>query len=107
MLNLIVISSKNIELTKEFYSLFGIIFVKEKHNQGMEHYAGIMDDLVFEIYPETIHFQAEASVRLGFKVQFLEDLKFILKTNHIDFQEIDKMIGVEDPDGRKIFIQGN
>ncbi|MCK0472476.1 hypothetical protein [Halalkalibacter sp. APA_J-10(15)] len=49
-INLVVISSLNIEKSVTFYEALGLIFKKEQHGNGPEHYACEIGNLVFEIY---------------------------------------------------------
>lgn len=53
MLNLIVIRSRNIGLSRAFYEAIGLVFTDEKHGSGPEHIASqLPNGVVFEIYPQ-------------------------------------------------------
>ena len=46
-----VMRVEEIDKVKDFLSYFGLIFVKEKHGNGPEHYACEKNGKVLEIYP--------------------------------------------------------
>ena len=71
-LNLVVIRSADLERAARFYGALGLSFVKEKHGDGPEHYAGEIGPTVFEIYPCTSEARSSAGVRFGFRVPSLE-----------------------------------
>ncbi len=51
----LVITVNNIDRVREFLEHnFGLVFTKEQHGTGPEHYACEMNGKVFEIYPEDI-----------------------------------------------------
>src|SRR4051812_16454034 len=79
MLNLVIIKSPKMEECKWFYGLFGLNFVHERHDQGPSHFAAVCNGCVIEIYPMTITQQC-AGTGLGFKVQSLNDILAVLKT---------------------------
>jgi predicted enzyme related to lactoylglutathione lyase len=72
-LNLIVLRSIDLERSARFYGALGIAFVRERHGNGPEHFAGEVGRIVFEIYP---HGTGEATVktRIGFSVDSLSAL---------------------------------
>lgn len=51
MQTVLVIKTHKMEKAVEFFTAFGMSFVKEKHGKGPEHYACEIDGKVFEIYP--------------------------------------------------------
>lgn len=51
MQTVLVIKTHKVEKAVEFFTAFGMSFVKEKHGKGPEHYACEIDGKVFEIYP--------------------------------------------------------
>jgi len=103
-ISLLVIRCKDIDVSKNFYELLGLSFVKEKHGMGPEHYSCGHDGCVFELYPNKGEAPKDNN-RLGFTV--LDASKTITQLNVIDTYEYnDKTIYVAiDPDGRKIEIQ--
>lgn len=72
MINLVVIRSENIEIAERFYSSLGLLFGKEKHGDGPEHYASCVDGFVFEIYPLKEDDAPTTSVRLGFEIDTVD-----------------------------------
>ena len=46
-----VLRVKDIEKMKSFLESFGLVFVREKHGDGPEHYACESGGKVLEIYP--------------------------------------------------------
>jgi catechol 2,3-dioxygenase-like lactoylglutathione lyase family enzyme len=102
-LSLLVIRCKDIEVSKSFYQLLGLSFVKEKHGNGPTHYSCEYDGFVFELYPNKGESPLDNS-RLGFKVS---DINNVIKNLAIieTYEFSDKTIHVTtDPDGRKVEI---
>ena len=50
--NTMVLFTKDIEKTKNFFECLGLTFVCEQHGEGPEHYACERDGRVLEIYPK-------------------------------------------------------
>ncbi len=102
-ISLLVIRCKDIEVSRGFYQLLGLTFVKEKHGNGPTHYSCEYDDCVFELYPNK-KLDPNDNNRLGFKVSNI--LSVIESLDIIDsYQFSGKTIYVTmDPDGRKVEI---
>ena len=74
-LKLIVIKTKDIDKLMQFYQLIGLTFDKHQHGKGAIHYATIIKEIVFEIYPLPIsEIKADNTLRLGFEVINLKEL---------------------------------
>jgi catechol 2,3-dioxygenase-like lactoylglutathione lyase family enzyme len=63
-LKYIAVRCNDTEATKSFYENIGLVFVKEQHGNGPEHYAAQLGDVVFELYPVTARYDV-CSVRIG------------------------------------------
>ncbi|MEM9924698.1 MAG: VOC family protein [Cyanobacteria bacterium P01_D01_bin.50] len=78
--NLIVIHSQDLEISKKFYETLGICFLYEQHGSGKKHLSGVLEGVVFEIYPRSDDVDTSV-VRLGFRVssvdKAIEDLEKI------------------------------
>lgn len=74
MLNLVVIRSPDIDASAEFFSVFGMSFVKHNHGKGPQHYSAEKGGVVFEIYPQIAGKETTSMTRLGFKVDALDDV---------------------------------
>lgn len=102
-----MIKTHQLEAIHQFYSKLGLNFEKHRHGKGPLHYATELDSLVFEIYPlPSSQKMADASTRLGFQVEQLEDLIAQLARNQILKGPYQSEWGyqalVSDPDGRKV-----
>lgn len=107
-LSLLVLKTQQVEKLRVFYSMFGIEFCEEQHGTGPTHFAGQLQDTVFEIYPLAEREQPDSSTRIGFVV---DDLNFVLESlwRH-QFCKLKKAKQTEwgyravvrDPDGRAI-----
>jgi len=99
-LKLLVLRCKDIEKTKEFYSVIGMEFMKEKHGSGPTHYSAKFSDIVFELYPAKDG--AVDNLRLGLEVpglsKLLSDLEIL---EEYEFNS-NRIRVIADPDGRKI-----
>lgn len=109
-LSLIVLRCKNLELSYRFYSLLGLQFVQEQHQNGPLHYAASLNGIVFELYPVQQSDLSCEPARLGFAVPSLTDTLQAMQTRGIQMLPVarnaewyNKAI-VLDPDGRKIEI---
>ncbi|MDP3733643.1 MAG: glyoxalase/bleomycin resistance/dioxygenase family protein [Nanoarchaeota archaeon] len=76
-LSYLVLYSPDIEATRAFYESLGLVFRKEKHGQGAEHYASKLGNVVFELYPGKLN----QPVRLGLKVLNLEKILDNVESN--------------------------
>jgi lactoylglutathione lyase len=108
-IKLIVIKTKNIDKLVQFYQLIGLSFDKHQHGKGVIHYAAIIKEIVFEIYPLPIsEIKADNTLRLGFEANNLIELIVELELNNVKIINYPKqtefgfMALVEDFDGRKI-----
>ncbi|MBJ7539712.1 VOC family protein [Marinomonas transparens] len=100
-ISLLVLRCQDIEISKDFYQLLGLTFVKEKHGSGPAHYSCEYDGCVFELYPNKGE-PPEDRNRLGFKVlNRTEIINNITVTDSYDFLG-NTIIVVTDPDGRKV-----
>lgn len=102
-LSLLVLRCEDIEVSKNFYELFGLSFVEEKHGKGPIHYSCVINEFVFELYPNNGQ-KTNDNNRLGFKVSELENI--ISKATISDSYEFsgNKIYVLKDPDGRKVEI---
>jgi catechol 2,3-dioxygenase-like lactoylglutathione lyase family enzyme len=108
--SLLVLRCKDVNATRRFYEELGLVFTKEKHGAGPEHYAWDNGGFVFELYP-TADNQPPDNVRLGFSTSLLADLVgnlrhtrnvTVLKGPHATS---DRLVMVhQDPDGRNVEI---
>jgi lactoylglutathione lyase len=111
-IDLIVIKTSAPEALANFYSLLGIKFEYHNHGNGPFHFAGKINDTVFEIYPLPKNVESpDNTLRLGFSIkdldvtiQKLREAKVkIFKDPEVTqwgYQAI-----VEDLDGRKIELK--
>ena len=113
MISLLVIKTNQLEKQKTFYESLGLIFQKEKHGKGPEHFSSEIKEqnFVFEIYPlpknQTI---PDTTTRLGFRV---DDLEKTIQTisqiggkikNEIRETSWGTLAVVEDLDGRSVEV---
>ena len=113
MIALLVIKTNQLEKQKTFYEKFDLVFQKEKHGNGSEHFSSIIENqnIVLEIYPlpKNKNFP-DTSTRLGFRVDDLEKtIDAILEVdgeikNEIRDTEFGKFAVVKDFDGRSIDV---
>ena len=107
-LSLLVLRCGNIERAKSFYELFGMAFVKEQHGNGPVHYACILDQTVFEIYPAKSPQEVDLTTRLGFAVENIDEVMRGLQSGEFEVvsplktTEWGTRSVVRDPDGRSV-----
>ena len=108
-INLIVIKTQNVEISKSFYELLGINFQKEKHGNGPIHYSSNIDGVIFEIYPtkeENI-----ANLRIGLTIENIDlTCELLTKNGHSIISEPRKTdfgytAVIIDPSGNKVEIK--
>ncbi|MAM86197.1 MAG: guanosine polyphosphate pyrophosphohydrolase [unclassified Hahellaceae] len=100
-INLLVMRCKELETTRQFYELFGFIFVKEKHGGGPLHYSSQDAGFVFELYPLAEN-DAVGNSRLGFSVKDVQQVLSQLSiANQHEFNG-KQIYTIRDPDGRVV-----
>lgn len=67
-LNLVVVRGEDPGRLVQFYEAVGLRFIMEKHGGGPKHYAAVIGEIVFEIYPVRSATDNTSGIRLGFKV---------------------------------------
>jgi catechol 2,3-dioxygenase-like lactoylglutathione lyase family enzyme len=108
LLNLLVLKTKQLEKLKDFYTNLGLEFIYHKHGDGLLHYSCVLENgFVFEIYPTDQ--ELSDSTRIGFKVNDLKLIREKMQENPIQIikntkQELNEVIILLDPDGRKVEI---
>lgn len=110
VLNLMVIRSDDIDRAVLFYEQLGLVFIKQCHQSGPEHYSAEIGPLVFEIYPVGKNNTRSTGTRLGFKVSSIDKiLENIERLNihvvsPVKITEWGRQVVVEDYDGHIIEI---
>jgi lactoylglutathione lyase len=99
-ISLLVIRCKDIEKSREFYERLGMVFMKEKHGAGLEHYSAQCEGSVFELYQNKDESLSE-NIRLGFNVDSLEILESLSVASSYEFDGKITYV-VVDPYGRKV-----
>jgi len=107
MLSLLVIRVSDIVRSAEFYSVLGISFRREQHGTGPEHFAAMLGETAFEIYPASERFPVTNS-RLGFTVDSPDAAVGVWRAAGIEIltEPTDSPWGfravVADPDGHRV-----
>ena len=108
--NLLVLSCKDVAVTRRFYEQLGLSFSEEKHGTGPQHYAWESGGLVLELYPAA-EGQTPENVRIGFSTPLLADLAGNLRHSadvtilRQPYATVDRLVMLlQDPDGRKVEI---
>lgn len=108
-LSLLVLKTRQMPELVAFYQTLGLTFTEEKHGSGPIHFAAVMAELVFEIYPlppedpGLIDF-----TRLGFRVANLEFTMKALQDQGTPVKSAPRSTPwgmnavVSDPDGRPV-----
>jgi catechol 2,3-dioxygenase-like lactoylglutathione lyase family enzyme len=93
-LTLLVLYTPELELCRRFYSDLGLPFVTERHGDGAEHYAAVLDDgTVVELYPARAG-RETGVVRLGLAIDGSAAMPPLAPGRHV----------LTDPDGRTIDV---
>lgn len=108
-LKLLVIRSKDIAASVQFYEKIGLNFDYHRHGNGPMHYSCMVGETVFELYPLLKQQkEADSSTRLGFEVKHLDVLMEELSAIGITIlqepkeSEFGYFAVVKDLDGRKV-----
>ncbi|BCM93377.1 hypothetical protein IAD21_05268 [Abditibacteriota bacterium] len=104
LLSLLVLRSRAIEVTRDFYSALGLHFEQEQHGSGPLHYAAQVEGTVLEIYPlKPGQTEADDTTMLGFQVSSLEEVigKLAVEAD-IKPSPWGRFCSVKDPDGRTV-----
>jgi len=108
-LNLVVIRSKDLKVSRAFYEAIGLSFDEEQHHLGPIHLVEVLGEVVFEIYPWDGITQDDTP-RLGFQVDSIinvieslgESAKLIRAPGKVDGDTAPVTAVLEDPDGHKV-----
>ena len=109
-LEFIVIFAVDLERSRRFYEALGLSFSLEKHGNGPEHLAAVIDGVVFEIYPRKGD-SASTGVRLGFRVASVEAAVAAARLAGAEVASlsadglVDARAGLIDPDGHRVVIR--
>ncbi|GIH28206.1 hypothetical protein Aph01nite_65160 [Acrocarpospora phusangensis] len=90
--DLIVIYTDQLEACRIFYSGLGLMFAREQHGQGPEHYAAAVGSTVLELYPSGDK-PPTGRLRLGLTIHTADGLP-LPPGQHI----------LTDPDGRTVAL---
>jgi len=109
-LNLVVIRAADIEQLSNFYSLLGCVFKKHKHGGGPEHYTYETESFIFEIYPALKKSDKTNNLRLGFRVESVDEILERIKASGFvtfilsDAQDSQwgRRAVINDPEGHKV-----
>src|SRR5205814_1598630 len=107
-LALLVLKTRQIDNLLAFYRIIGIELAEEQHGKGPLHYAGRLDETVFELYPTTDAETVDCTTRLGFCVSKMAETVEALRSvgtpivGEPKATEWGKRAVVRDPDGRVI-----
>ena len=100
-IQLLVLRSKALTQTVDFYSSLGIQFTEERHGNGPLHYSANLSGLLLEVYPAKDEEHAECATRLGLTIRRSE-LPNALQD--LEFRETawGRQATLQDPDGRSV-----
>lgn len=111
-LSLVVIKAGDIEKLKNFCEKIGLEFKQEQHGKGPVHWAALVGDTVFEIYPLRTGERVD-KIRLGFRVEDLDAVVAKLIANGyrvltpLQHRGTGYIAIAKDPDGRTIELSQN
>ncbi len=106
-LNLVVVYAHDLEAACEFYASLGLLLQPEQHGTGPRHYAAMLGEAVFEIYPKRDGEQ-KGNLRIGFQVASVDEIIQRLRQRHVPILTEPKESAwgrravVEDPDGNRV-----
>ena len=109
-LNLVVISSADVQRSLAFYEAIGVVFTREQHGKGPEHFSASLHGLVFEIYPQAANSGLIGPARIGFQVASVDDTVVKLRQLGAEVASEPKesrwgrRAVLRDPDGHRIEI---
>lgn len=106
-INLIVLRSDQLQLTRGFYESLGLSFAEEKHGQGPAHLSATTPSgTVLELYPLSGDERPETGtrgVRLGFVVpDVMAVIEAVVVAGGTVMSSDQKAAVLKDPDGRKV-----
>jgi catechol 2,3-dioxygenase-like lactoylglutathione lyase family enzyme len=103
-LGYIVLSCRDVLVTKRFYEVLGLRFQIEKHENGPLHFSAIASGVVVELYPVTSGGEGAVAAdprRIGFAVSNPEQIAALLEV--AGASQVSPRC-FRDPDGRTIEI---
>lgn len=103
-INLLVLRTSRLEDMRTFYSALGASFQREQHGSGPENYAAsLADDFVLELYPCLDGAMQDPGLRLGLRVDDIEEtLRSLGQFVAPRQSKLGLRALVHDPDGRTV-----
>lgn len=107
-LNLVVIRSRDMDRSAQFYASLGLQLERHRHGTGPDHFASEEEGRVFEIYPRQDETDSTAGVRVGFQVVAVHAIVQRLEEEGARVLSAPKSSPwgrravVEDPDGHRV-----
>lgn len=109
--SLVVLYASDLEACFGFYEKFGLVFAKEKHGAGPEHYSARVQNIVFELYPGPPEGANSSRTMIGFQVPDPERLiQDLIAAAYCDESRLaawrsQGFVIVKDPGGNRIMIE--
>lgn len=105
-LTYLVLSARDLQVTKMFYEALGLVFVEEKHGKGPVHFAATLSQgIVVELYPGT-SLQEDLFAEPRRSGWVIEDREVVFgrlaQAGYMPFIRRDGSVCVRDPDGRLV-----
>ncbi|KND37613.1 VOC family protein [Streptomyces acidiscabies] len=94
---LLVLYTPQLDECRRFYENLGLRFTPERHGQGPDHYAAVLDDgTVFELYPARPDRRTD-DLRLGLAIDGTTAVPPLAQGRHL----------LTDPDGRTVEVHAS
>jgi lactoylglutathione lyase len=102
-LSLIVLRCRDVDPSRSFYEILGLVFAREQHSTGPVHYACEFGSNVLELYPSSG--KSTSGLRLGLALSDLDGAVAVLERSGIAVKPLgDGLALVVDPDGHAVEI---
>ncbi|RCS51910.1 hypothetical protein DTL42_10145 [Bremerella cremea] len=108
--NLVILRSLDLDRLCRFYQMLGLVWVRERHGKGPEHFSTTVEDFVLELYPARSAEPIDATTNVGFRlddvVATVEQLRLagIRIVREPESMPWGLQAIVQDPDSRKVIL---
>jgi catechol 2,3-dioxygenase-like lactoylglutathione lyase family enzyme len=107
-LDLVVLRTADLGVTRAFYAALGVTFVEEQHGTGPPHLAATLGNgVVLELYPAVDGRPGGAEPRLGFVVdEVAAAVRAVRAAGGVVVKDDGGRATAVDPDGRQVDLTG-
>ena len=105
-LGFVALRCADLEASRRFYELIGLMFVEEQHGSGPRHLSSDLYGVVLELYPAKHLSERVDLATVGLTLADIDGLETRLIADGFEAERVDgaRTVVATDPDGRRVRI---